>query len=72
MTTRYRRGRVSRSDEAAAIATSVAIGAGVAVVSWYFLRLFLGRDALSPSSAASTESDTRALPAGGSIGETED
>lgn len=67
--TRFRRGRVSRGDEAAVVATSLVIGAGVAVASWYVLRLFLGREPLASTLPASHSERTTALPAGDSSSE---
>lgn len=67
--TRYGRGRVSRSDEAAAVVTSLAIGAGVAVASWYLLRLFLGREPLARSLSASSAEGATPLPPGDSSSE---
>ena len=73
--TRYRRRPLEREEEAAALATSVVLGAGVAAVAFYVVRLLLSRDPLSGSGAAGdpsdgsesiegTEGPERALPAG--------
>lgn len=73
MRTRYRQGPVSKGDNAAAVATSLALGAGVAVVSFYVMRLFLGREVLSPALRSTSEPDASVLPAEGeSSGESAD
>ncbi len=58
--TRYRVRRLKREESAAALATSVALGAGVAAVAYYVVRLFLSREPLS-----GPEESPRALPTGG-------
>lgn len=50
---RYRRSRTSRGQDLAAAAGSLVLGASVAVVSFYVVRLFLSREELSPRSLPS-------------------
>ncbi|KPJ84013.1 MAG: hypothetical protein AMS19_02300 [Gemmatimonas sp. SG8_23] len=47
--TRYRRRRLTREDTIASAAASVAVGLGVATVTFYLTRLFLSREPLTES-----------------------
>jgi hypothetical protein len=47
--TRYRRRRLTREDTIASAAASVAVGLGVATVTFYLARLFLSREPLTES-----------------------
>ncbi len=49
MTSVYRRSRPKKADSLAAAAISFVAGAGVAAVTFYFARLFLSRESVSPS-----------------------
>ena len=60
---RYRRKRLSRADKAAAAATSFALGAGVAAVTFYLTRILLSRDPMGPEELSASD-EARALPAG--------
>jgi hypothetical protein len=46
---RYRRLRLSKQDSGKAAAASVLVGAGVAAVTFYVMRLLLSRDPISPT-----------------------
>ena len=59
---RYRRKKLTRGENLAATATSLAIGAGVAAAAWYVTRILLSRDDMSPPELA--DGRTRALPQG--------
>ena len=74
--TRYRRRALEREENAAALTTSLALGAGVAAIAFYVVRLLLSRDPLSDADTGGgrpgtsdtipgTEVPDRALPAGG-------
>jgi len=52
VTVRYRRKRLSRGDSLAAMAVSVALGAGVAAAAFYLTRLMLSRDLLAGTDRA--------------------
>lgn len=69
---RYRRLEPTREDSGAAAVVSVAVGVGVAAVTWYLVRMFRAREDLhSPSSdgelaPARRARKLRAGPGGGS------
>ncbi len=67
MTVRYRRSRLSRAEEAGAVAVSLLIGMGAAATTYYLTRLMLSKERLSgePPAPASDPSDgRRSLPGG--------
>jgi len=71
---RYRRAPLSREDSIASVATSVVVGAGAALVTYYLTRLLLSREPLpgrvatevgSPSSPEALPAPARADASGG-------
>lgn len=61
---RYRRVPLSRQDSIASLTTSLVVGAGAVVVTYYVTRLFLSREPLPRSGPALPKSPTpEALPA---------
>lgn len=58
---RYRRRNPTRTDTLASLGASLAVGAGVAAVTFYVTRLLLSRDTMEAGRLPS--GDLRALPA---------
>jgi len=60
--TRYRRRPLEREESAAALATSVVLGAGVAALALYVTRLLLSREPLSGAAASDVPEGSNTLP----------